>query len=136
MILTLIKTRLAATFSGMEISLWLLLLLLLAVAYLAYLPIIDKNNIYKKCKYYITDRRVIVFYADRDVFSLPLAGLKSSIIPGEDNCIHIELGAAVGVKGKKRRVAAFVPKKDDNDNICGLVLYNVIDSEQLRAFFN
>ena len=36
-------------------------------------------------------------------------------------------------KNGKHRACAFVPKKDDNDNICGFVLYNVADSKELRA---
>ncbi len=117
------------------LNVWVLIIALLAVAYVAALPLIDKNNIFKKCKYYISEQRVIFHYADRDIYSLPLKGLKYEIHNAGKGCIHIDLGSCVGIKGKKRRTAAFVPKKDDNDNVTGLVLYNVEDNETLRKTF-
>ena len=118
------------------VSVWLLILLLVVVIYVAGLPMVDRNNVYKKCKYYVTNRRVILQYGENETFNLPRAGLKSQVVPAEDGCIHVELGSCVGVKGKKRRVASFVPKKDANDNICGFVIYNVADSKELRAAFD
>lgn len=114
---------------------WVILIVLAAVAYYACIPVLDRNNIIKKCEYYITDRRVLVEYGGRDIFSLPLAGLRSEIIPAEPGCVHVNLGTCVGIAAAKRRVAAFVPKKDDNDNICGLVLYNVAEDKALKAIF-
>lgn len=123
----------AATDSGL--SIWVLVIALVAVAYFAYVPVGDRGNVYKKCKYYITDRRVILDYAEREIFSIPLAGLKSEVVPAEPACIHVDLGTCVGLKGKKRRVAAFVPRKDDNENVCGFVIYNVADTKEIRAIF-
>ncbi len=122
--------------NGLHLNAWLLVLGLVVVAYVAALPAMDRNNILKKCKYYITDRRVILYYGDRDIFSLPRTGLKYARTEAEAGCVHLELGSCVGVKGKKRRVAAFIPKKDDNDNVCGLVLYNVADSDVLKSLFS
>ena len=118
-----------------DLNLWVLIIALIAIVYFALLPLVDRNNIYKKCRYYITDRRVIVHYGDRDIFALPRTGLRSEIISAEDGCVHVLLGSCIGLSGKKRRVSAFVPKKDENDNICGMVLYNVEDSAALRQLF-
>lgn len=118
------------------INAWLLILVLLGVAYFAFLPIMDKNNVYKKCKYYITDRRVILELAERDYFSLPLTGLKKDIVPAEEGCIHVDLGACAGIAAAKRRICALLPRKDDKNNVCGFVLYNVEDSAELRAALN
>ncbi len=115
---------------------WVLAVALLIVAYFAFLPVVDRGNVYKKCKYYITDRRVILYYADRDVFGLPRTGLKHEITNAENGCIHIDLGSCVGLKGKKRRVAAFSPKKDDDDKINGFVMYNIADTDSIRALFS
>ena len=115
---------------------WVILIVLAAVAYYACIPMLDRSNIMKKCEYFITDRRVLVEYGGRDIYSLPMAGLRSEIIPGEEGCVHVNLGTCVGIPAAKRRVAAFVPKKDDNDNICGFVLYNVADDKALRAAFS
>ncbi len=122
--------------TGAAISVWLLIIALGVAAYFALLPMVDRGNVLNKCRYYITDRRVILHYGGRDIFSLPLAGLKSQIVEAENGCVHVELGKYVGVKAKKRRVAAFVPKRDDNDSVCGLVLYNVADSDSIRKLFS
>lgn len=118
------------------VNAWVLIIVLLGVIYYACIPVLDRNNIYKKCKYYITDRRVILEHGERDYYSLPLTGLKAEISPAEAGCIHIDLGSCVGIAGAKRRVAAFVPKKDENENICGLVIYNVADDKVLRSIFS
>ena len=115
---------------------WVFIIVLLGVIWYACMPMLDRGKIMKKCKYYITDRRVILESDGRDYFSIPLAGVKSEIIPAEEGCVHVNLGCCQGIVGKKRRVAAFTPKKDENDNICGFVIYNVADSAELRAIFN
>ncbi len=141
LICIVLAVALAATYIVMlgkaesGINAWVLILVLVAVAYYACIPMLDRSNIYKKCKYYITDRRVILDYGERDIYSLPLAGLRSEIIPAEAGCIHVNLGACVGIAGAKRRVASFVPKKDDNDNINGFVIYNIADEKAVRDIF-
>lgn len=119
--------------SGNTTVVWFFAILLLIVAYIAYMPLMDKNNIYKKCKYYISDRRVILHYGENDIHTMPLTGLNVAFIPAEEGCVIVELGSTVGIKNGKHRACAFVPKKDDNDNVCGFVLYNVADSKELRA---
>ncbi len=122
--------------SEQGISAWLLILLLVVVAYVAGLPMVDRSKVYKKCKYYITNRRVILDFDEKETVGLPLAGLKADIVPAEEGCVHVDLGACVGINGKKRRVASFVTKKDGNGNTCGFVMYNVADSKELRAALN
>jgi len=119
-----------------HISVWLLIILLAVVAYIAAMPVLDKNNIYKNCRYYATDRRVILHHADKDIYALPLNGLKKAITAAEPGCVHIELGNCAGIKANKRRTAAFAPKKGDNDNVIGFVLYNLEDDENLRKIFS
>ena len=118
------------------VSVWLLILLLVVVAYVAGLPLVDRSKVYKKCKYYITNRRVILHFDEKEIVSLPIAGLKADFVSAEEGCVHVDLGACVGIKGKKRRVASFVPKKDANDHVSGFVIYNVADSKELRAALN
>ena len=117
------------------INVALLIIALLVVAYLAYVPVMDKNSVQKKIKYYISDRRVLIDYAEKDVYALPRAGLKSEIIDAGEGCIHIALGSSVGTKVKKRRVAAIMPDKDDNGIVTGMFIYNVEDSTELRSLF-
>lgn len=121
---------------AMGVSIWLLVIALIVVAYFIFLPWFDKNSIYKNCKYYISSERAILYYGDRELYSLPLKGLKHNILDAGNGCIHLELGSCAGIKDKKRRVAAFVPHKDDNGNVTGLVLYNVEDSDVLRRIFS
>ncbi len=121
---------------AMGVSIWLLVICLLVVAYFIFLPWFDKNSVYKNCKYYITTDRVILYYGERELYSLPLKGLKVNIMDAQEGCVHVELGSCVGTKAKKLRVCAFVPKKDDNGNVTGLVLYNVEDSDILRRIFS
>ncbi len=123
-----------ASMSG-GINAWLLILLLVVVAYIAVMPVLDRNNVYKNCKYYVTDRRVILHLADKDIVALPLNSLKHEISTAQPGCIHVDLGACVGINAKKRLVAAFVPKKDDKENFIGMVLYNVEDNETIRTIF-
>lgn len=118
------------------VSIWLLLIALLVVAYFIFLPWFDKNSIYKNCKYYISTERVMLYYGERELYSLPLKGLKTRILPAGSGCIHIELGSCAGIRDKKRRVASFVPAKDDNGNVTGLVLYNIEDCDILRRIFS
>ena len=115
------------------VSIMLLLLLLVAVAFVAILPVIDRNKIVKKSKYYITNRRAILHFDDKEIISLPIAGLKHEIVSAEEGGVHVELGSCVGIKPNKRRVAAFIPKKGANDAVNGIVFYNVADCEELRA---
>lgn len=117
--------------TGGMLNVWALSVALLAVAFVAFVPRIDRRNIIKKCRYYISDRRVLLHYGDIEFFSLPREGLRSRIIPAGEGCVHVELGSCVGIRDKKRRVAAFVPRKDDNGNVCGMVLYNVEDGGRL-----
>lgn len=119
-----------------SINVWLLILLLLVVAYFVFLPWLDRNNIYKNCKYYITNERVLLYYGEREFYSLPVNGLKSAILDAGEDRIHIELGSRVGVKTGKLRTAAFVPQKDDNGNVTGMVLYNMEDNDVLRRIFS
>ncbi len=118
------------------INVWLLIILLIVVAYIAAMPVLDRNNIYKNCKYYVTDRRVILHHADKDIYALPLSGVKTAVVAAEPGCVHVELGACAGIKAKKRRTAAFVPKKSDSDNVIGMVLYNIEDNENVRKIFS
>ena len=118
------------------INLWLLILLLVVVVYIAAMPVLDRNNIYKNCKYYATDRRVILHHADKDIYSMPLSGLKKEFAAGEAGCVHVQLGVCADINARKRRTAAFVPKKGDSDNVVGMVLYNVEDDEDLRKIFS
>ena len=129
----LIVVYLAAFMGRGSTVMWFFIILLLVVGYVAIMPLTDKNNVYKKCKYFLTDRRAILHYGDNEIFVMPLAGLNVAYIPAEEGCVTVELGSTVGMKNGKHRSAAFVPKKDDNDNICGFVIYNVADSKELRA---
>lgn len=131
-----VAVYLAVNASTGTINGWILLIVFIAVVYFAAVPVLDRNNVFKKCKYYITDRHVFLDYAEKEIYSLPLAGLKREIADGEAGCIHVMLGSCVGVHGKKRRVSAFVPQKDDQDNVCGLVLYNIPDDDKIRAIFS
>ena len=119
-----------------SVNIWLLILCLVVVAYFVILPALDRNNVYKNCKYYITGERVILYYGDREFYSLPVNGLKSAILDAGEGRIHVELGSRVGTKAGKLRVAAFVPQKDDNGNVTGLVLYNMEDNDTLRRIFS
>lgn len=119
-----------------NINAWVIVVVLIIIAYLAVVPMVDRNNVIKKCKYYITDRRVLMDYAEKEIYSLPLAGLKCEIDTAEAGCIHVDLGSCVGVSGKKRRVCAFSPQKDDDGNICGMVLYNIPDDKAVRDIFS
>ena len=109
-----------------SVNIWLLVIF----------PALDRNNVYKNCKYYITGERVILYYGDREFYSLPVNGLKSAILDAGEGRIHVELGSRVGTKAGKLRVAAFVPQKDDNGNVTGLVLYNMEDNDALRRIFS
>ena len=123
--------------AAIHINFWLLIIALAVVAYLAASPLLDRKNVYKGCKYYVTDRRVLIHYADKEIFSLPLAGVKKNILDAESGCVHVELGACVGMKAAKRRAAAFVPKKtDDGETVVGMVLYNVERSDELIKLFS
>ncbi len=119
-----------------SVNIWLLILCLIVVAYFVILPMLDRNNVYKNCKYYITNERVILYYGDREIYSLPIKGLKSNILEAEEGRIHIELGSCVGMNAKKHRVAAFVPRKDDNGNVIGMVLYNMETNDVLKRIFS
>ncbi len=119
-----------------DVNVWLLILLLVVVAYFVILPWLDRNNVYKNCKYYITNERVLLYYGEREFYSIPVNGLKSAILDAGEGRIHVALGASVGTKAGKLRVAAFVPKKDDNGNAIGLVLYNMEDNDTLRRIFS
>ena len=119
-----------------SVNVWLLILCLIVVVYFVILPVLDKNNVYKNCKYYITNERVILYYGDRELYSLPVKGLKSGTLDAGEGRIHIELGTCVGMKATKRRVAAFVPRKDDNGNVIGMVLYNMENNDTLKGIFS
>ena len=121
---------------SMGVSIWLPIIALLVVAYFIFLPCFDKRSVYKNCKYYITNERVILYYGDREIYSLPVKGLKSNILDSGEGCVHIELGTCVGMKANKRRVAAFVPRKDDNGNVIGMVLYNIENSDTFKEIFS
>jgi len=117
------------------VTVWLMIILLLVVVYLAGLPVIDMGNVYKKAKYYVTNRRVILHFADKEIHSLPLTGLKTAFVNAGEGLVHVELGSCVGISDKKRRVAGFHPRKSDNGNVTGLVFYNLEDSAKLRELF-
>lgn len=119
-----------------SVNVWVLIIALAVVAYLACMPIMDKKNVYKKCKYYVTDRRAIIHYNDNEIFALPVNGVKCAIVNAQPGCINIDLGACVGIKNNKRRVAACNPKRDEERNVTGMVLYNVEDNETLRKIFS
>ena len=118
------------------INVWLLILLLGVVAYVAGMPLIDKGNVYKKCKYYITDRRVLLHYGENEIFTLPIKGIKHEYAAAGSGCVHVLLGSCVGTGAKKLRVSAFVPKKDDKGNVTGMVLYNIEDDKNIRDIFS
>ena len=115
---------------------WLIFVVLAVVLYLAASPLLDRKNVYKGCKYYVSDRRVLLHYADKEIYSLPLNGLKQNILAAEKGCVHVELGSCAGMKAAKRRAAAFVPKKNDNGDVIGMGIYNVEESAELNKLFS
>ena len=93
----------------------------------------DRNKIIKKCKYYITDRRVIVAVADKDVFALSRKGIKLIFVPGESGCVNVLFGSAVNIPARKAMLTAIMPVKDEKgEEITGIEFYNIKDDKTVR----
>ena len=113
------------------------LIILLLFGYTALMPVLDRRKILKKCHYCITNQRAIVAAGDNDIFSLNRKAVKIQAVPAEDGCITILMGAMADTPAKKHRTATFVPPKSDGDNeVIGLVFYNVKDDSLLRSLLD
>lgn len=133
---TVFYLLLANSKDGMEASYIVVAIVLLACAYVALVPIIDRNKIIKKCKYYVTDSRAIVIVGDKEGFALSRKGLKVLRVPGEDGCVTLLFGSHIEQPERKRLVGAFVPGKAENSElITGMSFYNIKDDEEINAFF-
>lgn len=113
----------------------LLVLLVLVFAYCAAVPVLDRRNIQKKCRYYVTDKRVILCYGDNEVHSLSRAGLRCSVVESAGGTGHVVLGGCVEEPAKKMRVRSFAPLKDDKEAVCGFVFYSVPEIDTVREYF-
>ena len=113
------------------------LIILLLFGYTALLPVLDRRKILKKCHYCITNQRAIVAASDNEIYSLNRKAVKIQTVPAEDGCITILMGAMTEAPAKKHRIATFVPPKSDSDNeVIGLVFYNVKDDSLLRSLLD
>ncbi len=113
----------------------IIILCLLVPIYLACLPVLDKRNILKNCKYYVTDKRVIIDHAEKEFYSINKSCLRSEIVENEGGTITVMLGSLAGMKAGKRRSKAVIPDKDDGGVVTGLVIYNVdADAKNYFAF--
>jgi len=113
------------------------LVIVLIFAYLIAAPMLDRKRILKKCTYYVTDKRVMTAVGDNQLLILGRAGLKVSTVPAESGCIHLLLGAAEALPGKKYLVSTFSGVKSENkDQVTGIVLYNVKDTPELRELLH
>jgi len=106
----------------------------LVFAYVAYMPFMDRSKIIKKCKYYITDKRVLVAIGDKDVFALDRNGLKLIYVPNENGCVNILFGTYVDLPESKYLVSAFTPGKvEGSDEVTGILFYNLKDDSDVKA---
>lgn len=113
------------------------LIILLVFGYTAFMPILDRRKILRKCRYCITNQRAIVTAGDNEIFSLNRKAVKIQAIPAENGCITVLMGAMVDAPAKKHRTSTFVPPKSDSENdIIGLVFYNVKDDPLLRSLLD
>lgn len=119
--------------NGADFNFVVELVILLLFGYVALIPIMDRNKIIKKCKYYITDRRVIVAVADKDVFALSRKGIKLIFVPGESGCVNVLFGSAVNIPARKAMLTAIMPVKDEKgEEITGIEFYNIKDDKTVR----
>lgn len=133
--LTLVYTLFTVSNDKLQFNLIVVAIFLLACAYGAFLPALDRNKILKKCKYYVTDSRVIVTVGDNEAFALSRKGLKVLRVPGEVGCVTLLFGSHTGLPEKKQRVGAFVPGKDDKGElVTGISFYNIREDD-IRTFF-
>ena len=122
----------SAANTGVQIKPVVVLIVVFIGAYLALIPVLDRNAILGKRLYFITNRRVMVTEGNRGVWTLDKAGLKTKTPPGESGT-HFLFGTATELSAKKARVSAVVPVKEDNGpGITGLVFYNVSDAQGVR----
>ena len=113
------------------------LIILIIFAYIAAMPLLDRRKILRRCHYCITDQRMLVVAGDNDKFSLNRKALKIRTVPGTDGCITVLLGAATDAPVKKHRVFTIVPPKSDLENdVIGLIFYNVKDDSELRGLLD
>lgn len=103
------------------------LVILIAVAYFGFVvSVLDRRTLMNRALYCITNKRVLVFVADRPAIALNRAGLNSRCVSAEDGCIHILFGAAIDVNPRKYRITTIVSQTDKSgENSIGAIFYNI-----------
>lgn len=108
------------------------LVILVICAFVACVPILDARKVMDKSSYYITNDRVAVSIDGRDFMAMSRKGLKVKFIDAGNGCVHAAMGALADGGSKKLLTSAIIGKKDDKENVIGIVFYNVKDDGKLR----
>ena len=113
---------------------WVVALVILVIcAFVACVPVLDARKVMDKSSYYITNDRVAAAIDGRDFMAMSRKGIKVKFIDAGNGCVHIAMGALAEGENKKLLTSAIVGKKDDKENVIGIVFYNVKDDGKLRA---
>lgn len=103
---------------------------LIACAWIAYMPVVDWNDLRHKTSYYITNKRVILVVG-KSVYALNRTGIKVTIKDTPDGVTHILWGAGDNIPPHRYRRLTVIPDALD-ENPC-LIFYYVRESaENLR----
>lgn len=111
--------------SGRSFSFLVELLLLVACGWIAYIPVMDWNDLRRKTSYYVTNKRVILVVG-KNVYALNRAGIKVSCEQTKDGVTHILWGASENILPRRYRRLTVIPDTLD-ENPC-LIFYHVNES--------
>lgn len=109
------------------------LVIIIAFAYAAIIPMMDRNKLLKKCEYYVTNKRIILWNSSsHETFAMNRAGVKVKSCPAGNGCISLMFGTRAKNSPNKARMAAVAPQQDEERNTTGMGFYCVEDSAKLR----
>ena len=113
---------------------WTVALVMLVICgFVACVPILDAKKVVDKSSYYITNDRIVTSIDGRDFMAMSRKGIKTKFVDAGNGCVHIAMGALADGENKKLLTSAIIGKKDDKENVIGIVFYNVKDDGRLRA---